>query len=94
MSTSASDRPHARAVKIARGQLVVSLQDGRTLSVPLAWFPRLRDASSADLRAYTFIGKGAGIRWAKLDEDLSIDGLLNPPARRRARSRRTPSPSR
>jgi hypothetical protein len=63
--------------------LVVGLSDGRTLSVPLAWFPRLLDATSAERANWRLIGSGEGIRWETLDEDLSVRGLLRgEPARR------------
>ena len=56
--------------------LRVSLDDGRELAVPLAWFPRLRDASDADRANWRLIGRGEGIRWPALDEDISVRGLL------------------
>jgi hypothetical protein len=56
--------------------LRVSLDDGRELAVPLAWFPRLRDASDADRANWRLIGRGEGIHWPALDEDISVRGLL------------------
>jgi hypothetical protein len=72
----------ARAVSVefGEGELVVHLADGRTLMVPLEWFPRLRDATPAQLAAYRLVGQGVGIHWAELDEDLSVRGLLLPEA--------------
>lgn len=68
--------PHATAVRCTDDELVVSLNDGRTLSVPLAWFPRLAHAS-ADARAtYELLGEGEGIHWPAVDEDVSVPGLL------------------
>jgi hypothetical protein len=52
--------------------------DGRTIQVPLEWFPRLRDAKPAELREWRLIGQGIGIHWPKLDEDISVRGLLLP----------------
>jgi hypothetical protein len=57
-------------------ELVVSLRDGRTLSVPLAWFPRLLHASVAQRGEFELLGDGEGIHWPAVDEDVSIAGLL------------------
>lgn len=59
----------------------VRLLDGRELSVPLEWFPKLRDATAAQRKKWRLIGRGVGIHWEALDEDLSVAGLLrgNPP---------------
>ena len=54
----------------------VSLTDGRTLFVPLAWFPRLAHASHAERAAYEILGDGEGIHWPQVDEDISVAGLL------------------
>jgi len=54
----------------------VDLVDGRTISVPLAWYPRLAHGSSAERGRWRFIGEGEGIHWPDLDEDISIEGLL------------------
>jgi hypothetical protein len=59
--------------------MVLTLEDGRTLTVPLEWFPRLRDATYEDQRNWRFIGKGYGIQWPNLDEDISVPGLLGLP---------------
>lgn len=80
MSTSVPDRPRAVSVDAKDGELVVHLEDGRTLTVPLEWFPRLRDATPAQLAAYRLVGQGVGIHWPELDEDLSVRGLLLPEA--------------
>jgi hypothetical protein len=63
-------------VRISAEALTVSLADGRTLSAPLAWFPRLRDATSAQRANWRICGAGYGITWPDLDEDLSTAGLL------------------
>jgi hypothetical protein len=78
VSISAPDQPRATQVELTDGELVVHLEDGRTVHVPLEWFPKLRDASPEDLAAWRFIGRGVGIHWPKLDEDLSVRGLLLP----------------
>ncbi len=56
--------------------LYVRLSDGRELTVPLAWFPRLMEATAEARRNWRWIGGGVGIHWPELDEDLSIQGLL------------------
>lgn len=56
--------------------LRVFISDGREIRVPLEWFPKLRDASSEERAHYRLIGKGIGIHWPDLDEDLSLEGLL------------------
>lgn len=56
--------------------LIVRLYDGREIGTPLEWFPKLRDASDSDRKNWRFIGKGIGIHWEKIDEDISINGLL------------------
>ncbi|WP_291857713.1 DUF2442 domain-containing protein [Marinilabilia sp.] len=57
-------------------KLHLALEDGREVSVPLEWFPLLRDASSKQLENWRFIGDGEGIHWEDLDEDLLVEGLL------------------
>jgi hypothetical protein len=54
----------------------VELSDGRTLGIPLAWFPRLMKATAVQRRSFEFSGGGAGLHWPDLDEDISVDGLL------------------
>jgi len=80
MSTSPlpSDLTEARAqtVTVTADTLVVDLVDGRTISVPVAWYPRLAHGTSAERAHWRFIGEGEGIHWPELDEDLSIEGLL------------------
>lgn len=80
MSTSVlSSEPRARSVELATDALVVRLKDGRTLSVPLAWFPRLRDATEADRSNFELYADGYAIHWPALDEDISIPALLGLP---------------
>jgi DNA-binding XRE family transcriptional regulator len=79
MSTSTHpDLPEPRATHLwfERGRLVVQLQDGRELACPLAFFPRLAAAPVGELADWRFTGRGTGIHWPRLDEDLSIQGLL------------------
>ena len=77
MNTSAQ-QTSARAVevRVTEDQLVVSLSDGRALSVPLAWFPRLFNARAAERERFELLGDGEGIHWPLIDEDLSVAGLL------------------
>ena len=56
--------------------LQVFLSDGRAILVPLEWFPKLRDASPEERARWRLIGKGIGIHWPELDEDLSLEALL------------------
>ena len=65
-----------KSVSIDADQLSVALFDGRTISVPLAWYPRLADATPAERANYVIAGGGYGIHWPDLDEDLSTEGLL------------------
>ncbi len=68
--------PNAERINITRDTLSVDLSDGRTISVPLAWFPRLLHATSAERKHWRLIGKGQGIHWEDIDEDVSVEGLL------------------
>ena len=63
-------------VEFTDDSLVVTLRDGRTISVPLAWYPRLLNASKTARRHWKVIRGGYGIHWPDLDEDLSTEGLL------------------
>ena len=56
--------------------LTVELSDGRTISVPLAWYPRLTHATGDERSRWRLIGRGEGIHWSDLDEDISVEGLL------------------
>ncbi len=66
----------AQSVSVTPDALVVDLVDGRTLSVPVAWYPRLVHGTAAERGHWRFIGEGEGIHWPDLDEDISIEGLL------------------
>ena len=77
MSTSAMRiEPRAVDVRVTDDALEVRLADGRELSVPLAWFPKLQAASAPDRQQWRLIGNGVGIHWPAVDEDLSVAGLL------------------
>lgn len=68
--------PKGENLKITRDTLCVDLSDGRTISVPLEWFPRLVHSSAKERNNWRLIGKGHGIHWEDIDEDISIEGLL------------------
>ena len=68
--------PKAMTVVCSDDELRVSLTDGRTLTVPMAWFPRLAHASSDARADYELMGDGEGIHWPQVDEDISVAGLL------------------
>jgi hypothetical protein len=63
-------------VKFTDDELSVALMDGRTISVPLVWFPRLLNATVAQRSNWEISGGGYGIHWPEIDEDLSTEGLL------------------
>jgi hypothetical protein len=74
-------------VRCDEERLIVDLADGRTIAVPLAWYPRLLNATPAQRANWTKAGGGFGIHWPDADEDLSVAGLLRgtpaPESRRR-----------
>jgi Protein of unknown function (DUF2442) len=78
MSTSPSElrTPLAQHVTVTDDALVVDLLDGRTVSVPLSWYPRLVYGTPAERSRWRFIGRGEGIHWPDLDEDISVASLL------------------
>ena len=65
-----------REVFAGEDRLTVELMDGRAISVPLAWYPRLAKATAAQLSRWEVAGGGYGIHWPEIDEDLSTEGLL------------------
>ena len=68
--------PNAESVTATDDTLSVDLSDGRTIAVPLAWFPRLVHASQEERNNWKLIGKGQGIHWESIDEDISVENLL------------------
>lgn len=78
MSTSEHERAQAVAQSVSAGDddLVVDLIDGRTITVPLAWFPRLEHGTPPERANWRLIGGGEGIHWPDLDEDISVASLL------------------
>jgi len=72
-------------VRCTDDDLIVDLMDGRTISVPLAWYPRLASATAEQRAVWEICGGGYGIHWPQIDEDLSTEGLLRgAPAQRHA----------
>lgn len=72
--------PVAVGVDVSESALNIVLSDGRELSVPLAWFPRLRDATLAQRGNWKPIGRGHGVHWPDVDEDVSVRSLLGLPS--------------
>jgi hypothetical protein len=66
----------AQNVRFSDTALIVDLADGRTISVPLEWYPRLHYGTLTQREVWEFIGQGEGIHWPELDEDIEIDGLI------------------
>lgn len=78
MNTLADERRGVAAenIRITADALSVELSDGRSITVPLAWFPRLLHATAKERNRWRLIGRGEGIHWPDLDEDISIEGLV------------------
>ncbi len=68
--------PSAIGVEVSESLLRVELNDGRTISVPVDWYPRLTHATQKERNNWTIIGGGQGIHWEDIDEDISVEGLL------------------
>ena len=66
----------ATAVSVTDDTLLIELAGGRSISAPLAWYPRLMHGSSRERGNYRLIGGGEGIHWPELDEDISVEGVL------------------
>jgi len=75
-----TERIEALAVEVSfsRDALSVTLTDGRVVSAPLVWFPRLADASPRQRSGWDLIGGGIGVHWEAIDEDISVASLLHP----------------
>jgi hypothetical protein len=79
MSSSVTESTAVAAVQVfvTDDTLTVELSDGRTVSVPLAWYPRLSNGTPDERGRWRLIGKGTGIHWTDLDEDISVENLLS-----------------
>ena len=78
--------PRAMQVQVTDDELTVHLVDGRRISAPLVWYPRLLHATAIQRNDWELIGEGEGIHWPQIDEDLSVAGIL--------RGTRAPQPKR
>jgi hypothetical protein len=78
MSISAAEIevPYAIDVSVTDDTLSVDLSDGRTISVPIGWYPRLANGTAEERHNWRLTGRGHGIHWADLDEDIGVEGLL------------------
>ncbi len=68
--------PIANQVTVSNEKLIVDLADGRSLSIPLAWYPRLMHASPKERQNWQILGDGYAIEWADIDEHIGVEGLL------------------
>lgn len=69
-------RPKAVQVQVADDTLTVDLEDGRTIAVPIVWYPRLAYGTAEERANFKLAGGGYGIHWLDLDEDIGVEGLL------------------
>lgn len=84
-------RPLAFKLEVTGDELIVSLSDGRRLSVPIAWYPRLANATPKQRRNWRVIGPGVGFQRPDVDEDLSVEGMLAGTPAPKVRARRLQS---
>ena len=68
--------PDAKDISVTDDALLIELSDGRSISVPLAWYPRLVHGTRAERNRWELIGAGQGVRWPDLDEDIGVEGLI------------------
>jgi hypothetical protein len=68
--------PRAEGIRVTDDSLIVDLSDGRTISVPLEWYPRLLHATPEERSNWRLIGRGHGVHWEEIDEDISVEGLV------------------
>ena len=76
ISTARTDVPAAENVTVTDDTISVDLSDGRTISTPLAWFPRLLHGTQKERNNWRLIGRGHGLHWEDLDEDISVENLI------------------
>jgi hypothetical protein len=76
MTTSKIHDDRIKGVSFDASSMTVALMDGRCISTPLAWYPRLHGATRAQLEQWEIIGDGQGLHWEQFDEDLSVEGML------------------
>ena len=75
-SNTVKNRDWIVSVSFEKDSLIVNLQDGRKIGIPLEWYPRLVQATDKERNHYILIGEGEGIHWPDLDEDISLEGIL------------------
>lgn len=75
-SVTRTKEPLAQEVRVTDDDLIVELVDGRTVSVPIAWFPRLLQGRPDERSNWRLIGRGEGVHWPDLDEDIRVEDLL------------------
>jgi hypothetical protein len=80
MSIGTKPLPRVTSVSIEGGRISAHLADGRIISIPLGWSPRLAAATAEQRTRYRIIGDGEGVHWPDVDEDISVEGMLFPPA--------------
>ena len=90
VSTVASSDPRIQEARVTRDQIIARLVDGRVISVPLAWFWRLSEATPAQRANFRIIGTGQGVHWPDVDEDISVEGMLHGTPAPRPKSRTQP----
>jgi len=89
MNTVVNIEPRIKNIEINEETITAYLEDGRTISVPLAWSWRLSEATSKQRNNYIIIGNGIGIHWPDVDEDISAEGMLHGvPAKRPQKSQK------
>ena len=78
MTISAPETVRATAIDVGfdDASIVIRLSDGRILAAPLSWYPRLAAASAAERAEWRLVGRGAGIHWPTIEEDISVESLL------------------
>jgi hypothetical protein len=77
LNTAAQPEPLITAIRVTDEEIIASLSDGRTISVPLAWSWRLTEATPDQRNKFRLIGGGQGVHWPLLDEDISVWGMLH-----------------
>ena len=86
----ASIEPRIQHARVTEDEIVARLEDGRVISVPLAWSWRLSDATPQQRAHFRLIGSGQGIHWPDVDEDISVEGMLHGVPARRPKSPTSP----
>ena len=76
MNTAASNDPRIQDVRVTEDEIIAHLADGRVISVPLAWSWRLAEATRKQRANFRLIGSGQGVHWPDVDEDISVEGML------------------